>query len=434
MKYTIFISNFFGETSMVVENIEFEIISEDVNTPQLLLDYWKFGEKRTFALSLKDVIEKYGIQTPSILTKEVGKIGFLQVSRLKDCGRCCDKYEFYVRSNFTYYLDRVKGLDNKCIKCFNEKNIKYAKDTLEYFKNNYFPLQPKLIENQELSYLEKIHLYLLIENYIRNIGKVRKWYSLHALSGYFYGDILEILADKGFILNHDNKLDLMSKQTDLGILYRWNQNIFDSSLSEEIFNFLKFNFEYHTEIVIPPQFENINDWIVELFKDIKECKLELVDIKDLENFLFDMRISEIYALAEFVCASNKIPLCKDNALEFEFIRMVDKYNLEQIYNIFNYQATYTTSTLYKISVSEHDSLKFSKDKLFTKNIGYFITRMEQKSPDQHYSKSLPLSWEQSEFEQFVSAHIIGSAEKWEKLTPKQILSCWLNAVEYDIEE
>ena len=54
-----------------MENIEFEIISEDVNTPELLLDYWKFGDKRTFALTIKDVIEKYGIQTPSILAKEV---------------------------------------------------------------------------------------------------------------------------------------------------------------------------------------------------------------------------------------------------------------------------------------------------------------------------------------------------------------------------
>ena len=163
---------------MVKEKLEFEIISEERGISELLLDYWKFGDKRTFALTVKDVIEKHGIQTPSILAKEVGKIGFLQVSRLKDCGRCYDKHEFYVRSNFTYYLDRVKGLDNKCIECLNKKNIKYAKDTLEYFKNNYSPSQPKLIKNQELSYLEKIHLYLLIENYIRALGVVKQWYSL----------------------------------------------------------------------------------------------------------------------------------------------------------------------------------------------------------------------------------------------------------------
>ena len=416
-----------------MENIEFEIISEDVNTPELLLDYWKFGDKRTFALTIKDVIEKYGIQTPSILAKEVGKIGFLQVSRLKDCGRCYDKHEFYVRSNFTYYLDRVKGLDNKCIKCLNKKNIKYAKDTLEYFKNNYFPSQPKPIENQDLSYLEKLHLYVLIENYIRSLDKVKQWYSLNALNGYSCNAIIGSLVEKGFIFNHDNKMDLLNRQNSLGILYRSNQNFFDSSLREEIFNFLQVKFGYHTEIMIPSQFESINDWFVELFNEIKEHKLNLSDIKDIENFLFNMRISEIYALAEFVCKSNKIPLRKDNALEFEFIRVIDKYNLEQIYNIFNYQAIYTTSILYKMGVSENSHDSIIKDKLFTKNIGYFITRMDQKSPDQHYSKSLPLSWEHSEFEQFVSAHIIGSAEKWDKLTPKQILSRWLDAVEYDIE-
>ena len=86
-----------------------------------------------------------------------------------------------------------------------------------------------------------------------------------------------------------------------------------------------------------------------------------------------------------------------------------------------------------MSTLENGYNSIIKDKLFTKNIGYFITRMDQKSPDQHYSKALPLSWENSEFEQFVSAHIIGSAEKWDRLTPKQILSRWLDAVEYDIE-
>lgn len=416
---------------MVVENIEFEIISEDVNTPELLLDYWKFGDKRTFALSLKNVIEKYGIQTPSILAKEVSRIGFLQVSRLKDCGKCYDKSNFHVRSDFNYFIDRVKSSDNKCVECLNKKNIKIAKETIQSCKENYISSKPQLAQDKELSYLEKIHLYLLILNYLES--RKRNWSALYALTGYFCKNNIENLIKKGVIYNQEACFKLNQKQAELRQIYWYDQSIFDSYFKEEICNFLKINFDHHSVLVTPSQYESIEDWLIELFKEIKGHKLSLSDIKDIEKFLFNMRISEIYALAEFVCVSNKIPLCKDNALEFEFIRMVDKYNLEQIYNIFNYQATYTTSTLYKISVSEHDSLKFSKDKLFTKNIGYFITRMDKKSPDQHYSKSLPLSWEHSEFEQFVSAHIIGSAEKWDKLTPKQILSRWLDAVEYDIE-
>ena len=325
---------------MVKEKLEFEIISEERGISELLLDYWKFGDKRTFALTVKDVIEKHGIQTPSILAKEVGKIGFLQVSRLKDCGRCYDKHEFYVRSNFTYYLDRVKGLDNKCIECLNKKNIKYAKDTLEYFKNNYSPSQPKLIKNQELSYLEKIHLYLLIENYIRALGVVKQWYSLHALRCYSCDAIIGSLVDKGFIFNHENQMEFINKQSELGILYRFNRNIFDEPLSQEVYKFLEVKFAYHTEIVIPSQFESIDDWFVELFNEIKGYTLKTSDIKSLEKHLFNMRISEIYALSEFVCESNNIPLRKDNALDFEFFRVVDKYNLEQIHNIFNYQAIY----------------------------------------------------------------------------------------------
>ncbi|WP_340600944.1 hypothetical protein [Acinetobacter sp. HZNU-JH01] len=419
---------------MKEEKLKFDIISEEVGVSELLQDYWQFGEKKKFALTAKEVFTKHNIQSPTMLTKEVGKIGFLQVSRLKDCGKCYDIRNFHVRTDFNYYIDRISSFDKICTECANKKYIKYALDTLEYYKNNFSLSEPNLTQKKELNYLEKIHLYLLIENNIKYFRPGGRWYFSNVLSGYSCHASLEALIEKGFIFNRDSNMDFINRKNNLGTIYRSNKNIFDSSLSEEIFNFLQVNFEYHTEILIPTRFENINDWFIELFSDIQSHKLKLEDIKNIEKFLFNMRVSEIYKLAEFVCNENKIPLLKNNALEFEFLRIVDKYNLEQIYNIFNYQATYTTSTLYKISVSEHDSLKFNKNKLFTKNIGYFISRMEHKSPDQHYSKPLPLSWEQSEFEQFVSAHIIGNAEKWEKLTPKQILSSWLNAVEYDVDD
>lgn len=275
-------------------------------------------------------------------------------------------------------------------------------------------------------------MFLLIINYLDT--KKINWSASYTLKGYFCKNIVENLIKTGFIYNQESHYRLNLKQAKLRQIYWHDQSIFDSYFKEEICNFLKINFDHHSVLVIPSRYEGIDDWVVELFKEIKEYKLSLSDIKDIEKFLFDMRFSEIYTLAEFVCESNKIPLSKDNALEFEFIRVTDKYNLEQVYNIFNYQATYTTSILYKISATQNHSLTFNKDKLFTKNIGYFVTRMDQKSSDQHYSKPLPLSWENSEFEQFISAHIIGGAEKWDRFTPKQILSRWLDTVEYDIED
>lgn len=151
---------------MNMENIKFEIISEDVVTPELLLDYWKFAEKRRFELTIKDMLEKYNIQTPSILAKDVGKIGFLQVSRLKDCCKCYDKRKFHIRSDFNYFIDRVKSSDNKCIECLNKKNIKIAQEIFHYYKENYISSKPKLVQDKELSYLEKIHMFLLIINYL----------------------------------------------------------------------------------------------------------------------------------------------------------------------------------------------------------------------------------------------------------------------------
>lgn len=116
---------------MAKKNIKFEVISEDAAPSELLIDYWKFGEKRTFALTIKNMLEKHSIPTPSLLEKKVSQIGFIEVSRLRDCEKCNDIHKFYVRSNFTYYLDKIKSLDNTCIKCNNENKIKYVKDTFE---------------------------------------------------------------------------------------------------------------------------------------------------------------------------------------------------------------------------------------------------------------------------------------------------------------
>lgn len=335
---------------MIMENIKFEIISEDGVTPELLLDYWKFGEKRRFELTIKDILEKYSFQTQTILAQEVGKIGCLQVIKLKDCGTCYDKRDFYTRSDFNYFIDRVRRFEDKCIECLNEKNFKITQEAIQYYKENYVSSKPKFAQDNELNYLEKIHLYLLIVNYLET--RKKNWSALYALTGYFCKNNVESLIKKGFIYNQEGSFNLNQKQAKLRQIYWDSQSIFNSDFREEICNFLKINFDHYSVLVTPSQYESIDDWLIGLFKEIKEHKLSLNDIKDVEKFLFNMRISEIYALAEFVCESNKIPLLKDNALEFEFMRAIDKYNLEQIYNIFNYQATYTTSTLYKISAIE----------------------------------------------------------------------------------
>ena len=195
---------------MIMENIKFEIISEDVVTPELLLDYWKFGEKRRFELTIKDMLEKYSIQTPSILAKDVGEIGFLQVSRLKDCCKCYDKRKFHVRSDFNYFIDRVKSSDNKCIECLNKKNIKIAQEIFHYYKENYISSKPKLVQDKELSYLEKIHMFLLIINYLDT--KKINWSALYTLKGYFCKNIVENLIKKGFIYNQESHYRLNLKQ------------------------------------------------------------------------------------------------------------------------------------------------------------------------------------------------------------------------------
>ena len=193
-------------------------------------------------------------------------------------------------------------------------------------------------------------------------------------------------------------------------------------------NYLKLNFKSKMKVVIPEKFEDLDSWVEELYQEIIKAKPLVEDCKEIESFIINKRLAEVYILLDFICEMKKIPIRKNNALEIDLIRMLRKYNLNEIYSLLNYQSTMAASRLYEIEHS-NSSGNWHQDMVFGVKISSSIDYLESKNQKPKYPKLLPENWNYSEVELFISANVIGNYEKWEKFTPSEILALWLQATQ-----
>ena len=123
-------------------------------------------------------------------------------------------------------------------------------------------------------------------------------------------------------------------------------------------------------------------------------------------------------------------MIKNNALEIDLIRMLNKYNLNEIYRLLIYQAKISASYLYDI---EHSKSGYNKNMVFGREISRRLDYLQSKNESLKYSKPLPENWNYSEIEIFIIANIIKNYEKWHKFTPDQILAMWIGVTGMEME-
>lgn len=89
----------------------------------------------------------------------------------------------------------------------------------------------------------------------------------------------------------------------------------------------------------------------------------------------------------------------------------------------------TASKLYDLSNSSVSNANFIKENIYANKIASYLDKLEKNNEKPKYPRLLPENWTYSEIELFVSAHIIGDYEKWEKYTPDEILNFWIESTD-----
>lgn len=414
-----------------MEKIILEIVEENSAKKELLQDYWDFKDKIKFDFiyTAKSLIYKYNLENYEELRKNIIKTGFLLVKRIKDCKKCYAEFNVEDRAHFKQL--KMKILDDIiiCYDCKKIKNNKRVKTLISEIEKHNCRVNEESRELLKLSYIEKIYLYILIENCKKNFSL--ELHSLSVLNNKEGQDVVRNIIQKGYIKEEKYCSFCYTNRKELFYLSIQDKNMIEESLIKELKSYLTLNFNYHCKIVIPQNFDSIESWMYEVYLDIFRTKLTVEDVKEIESFIINKRLYEVYKLINLVCEKNSIPWLKDNKFDFEVLRMINKYNLEVIYNILNYCAGKATSRLYLIEKLKGNKSLFQEKHIYRLEVSFMLEKLLKSDNPVLYTKNLPYNWVFSEEELFINTYIIGGDQKWCKYTPKEILSMWLKKTNCD---
>lgn len=421
-------------------NKNYELVTnvtyEDFNL-EMLKDYWSFKnfESQKFTYSLASLLRKYGIKSPEKLERIVRNSGFLKFSELMSCKKCFKEFKAYKRRDINY--DKWNTFSDKLI-CHNCRSLiadRRTKKILNTFRE--FNTSKTILEIispiEKLKYLEKIFLYILLtktkieKNGVISYQVLEHFNNIDACGS---GNSLDCFLKKGYLFKTNQNDDFLERQAELRNLTLMYGKYISAETKQEMNNYSRLNFKSEMKVVIPDEFDGIESWIAGLYQEIIKAKPLVDDCKEIENFIINKRLAEVYLLLDSICEMKKIPIVKNNALEIDLIRMLKKYNLNEIYNLLSYQAKISASYLYDI---EHSKSGYNKNMVFGREISKGIDYLQSKNESPKYSKPLPENWIYSEIEIFIIANIIKNYEKWHKFTPDQILAMWIGVTGMEME-
>lgn len=401
--------------------------------PELLKDYWSSQDvdKKKYTYNTIELSKKYSLCRYEI-SIEVKKQGHLETKVLMNCGECYIDVEVSSRSELAN-IRRKSNSQLFCEKCTKEK----ARFTANYFINYFNEIKPKNISfersqpREELSYLERIFIYTIItrsgfieKNYIDNT----LWQSLKEIETGGLDNVLSSLFSKGYIYISEP----FEKHQDLDMILDYIKKFKDNSiqyvnpeLSEQILEISKLDFSKNVRVNIKEGYSHLDSWIKDLYSEIVNSSLTIEDCSEIEYFVMTKRFMEVYDLINYTCNEWGIPVSKDNALEFEMLRMIKNFNLNDCFSILYFKAKATAARLHQMKAERAEKYHFKKDHIFRHNISSYIDYLESKDEKPKYARALPVEWITSEVELFISMNLIKDCQKWEKLTPNEIVSKWL---------
>lgn len=422
------------ETFEIVENLNCENFNRN-----LLYDYWEFSDitKRKFTHTVKDLLIKHNFRTTDRLEKILKKSGYLVCTKILDCGNCHKIFKIHLRNEINFDRRFHAGVDLNCQECKNEIIKTEISEVLCNFENILSTFQEAEIQEptQPLTYLEKIFLYVLLVNEEKDYSGIIEnstWNSFKEVEANGVEYILKKIIEKRYIYKIQECIEGVNAQNKLRTFNWFHSELIDIRSKNAVQTYLKIDFNSQIKFSIPKIYKNIEEWIEKLFLEIKNSCVNISDLKEIEKFVLNKRLKEIYALVGLICEKRNIPIKKNNAFEHELVRMIKKYDLQHIYSLLVYQANMTASKLYDLSNSSVSNANFIKENIYANKIASYLDKLEKNNEKPKYARLLPENWTYSEVELFVSAHIIGNYEKWEKYTINEILALWSDSIEIDM--
>jgi hypothetical protein len=292
-----------------------------------------------------------------------------------------------------------------------------------------------LLENSDdldsnLSYIEKLLLLILMISPDINHEDIKEheWNNFIQIEINSSHEIINSLIDKKYISAPRYNKIFQDLRDELYLIIGREKDYIDNHVYDEMYEVLsKLNNAF---IRVPKQYKSIDEFSTCLFYELPDHEINLFDIKQIEYYVKNKRISEITSIFEKTCKDKRIPYKIDNSMQVVFANMANHYNLKQCNNIINYRSKFVVDSINtaKIQGKNHYEMNY----YFRNNLIDYLSYLEKETSHPIYEKKLDDSWVISETESFVSAHIIKDNKFWITLTAQTIVANWVSALENNL--
>ena len=273
----------------------------------LLQDYWDFSdiEKQQFTYTAKVLWQKYDIKSTAKLERIVKHSGHLKYTGLKECKKCYFEFEIFKRQDLNFQRLRAYAEKLVCHDCRRITVQNYMNKYLNEFKLCIPTLSDEPVEppKQQLSYLEKIVLYVLLSKIKIGTDHVlpqHAWGSFIELEANGTGDLVKKIFEKGYLYKSNDFEVFIQRQKELRQLNSEYIQYLNEDMKHEIQTYLALNLRTDINVVIPECYDSLEQWTLGLYQEIMESKIYVKDFKEIEKYIKNKRLNEVYALLDFV--------------------------------------------------------------------------------------------------------------------------------------
>lgn len=392
---------------------------------QIIKDYWlqtytTAGDLK-FANTAKTIAEQYRFTNAKELSDFVELHSCLElVDTNFECRKCHSRVGFKNRSMYKEFFK--KGY--LCVNCELKKNNKKAKDFIDDYKNL---LQEKAFSEFDFSYLEMIYIFLLLS--LDTIGEERfinknVWESFYEEERGGANIVIQSLFVKRAII--DKHKDLNNLKEQISLFLQENSSTLSNEQYDSLVRILQVRVQNGIYLAID---EDISNYELKIFVGgfIDMFKLDMVDIQQIENFVKNIRLQEIYYLIPEVFSKFPVPYEKNLNLETNLVQLSEYFDLEHSYSLLFYQAKLLAGDLFIEKIKDEIDHEKHKNK-YSNKIASYIKYLVDSKKKPNYPKKLPDNWQFSQIEQFVSLSFFDNHHNWAGMNTREIVSTWLSKV------
>ncbi|MGR6842479.1 hypothetical protein [Acinetobacter baumannii] len=406
------------------ESFEIKLLSDlHGNNLQIIKDYWlqtytTAGDLK-FANTAKTITEQYNFTNAKELTNFVELHSCLElVDTNFECKKCRSRVGFRNRRMYKEFFK--KGY--LCVNCELKKNNKKAKDFIDGYKNI---LQKKAFFELDFSYLEMIYIFLLLS--LDTIGEERfinkkVWNSFYEEERGDANIVIQSLFDKRAII--DKHKDLKNLQEQISLFLRENSFNLSNEQYDSLVRILQVRVKEGVYLAID---EDVSNHELKIFIGdlITTLKLDMVNVKQIENFVKNIRLQETYYLIKEIYLKFPIPFKKNLNLETNLVQLSDYFDLEHSYSLLFYQAKLLAGDLFIEKIKNELDYEKHENK-YSNKIASYVKYLVDSQKKPNYPKKLPDNWQFSQIEQFVSLSFFDNQHNWAGMSTKEIISTWLS--------